>query len=55
MINFEIRILKRISDNKGTEYIHQFRIKDVWVDSSTTTPVPRDWSEWKDVPIVFED
>ena len=53
---FELQFVRRMSYNsrEGTIKVLQFRTKDKHVESSTTTPAPRAWTDWKDVPIVGE-
>lgn len=55
---FELRFIERasISPTKHTATVKvlQFRTKDKHRESSTTTPLPKAWSDWKDVPVVGE-
>lgn len=49
----ELRFERRPSTGiTSTVDILQIRIKDKRVESSTATPEPLAWSEWRDVPVV---
>ena len=54
---FELRFIEISprNDPSRTAKFLQFRTKDKHVESSTTTPEPLAWSDWKEVPLVKND
>jgi hypothetical protein len=53
---YQQRIIRIVNKNGDVvKDVHQFRTKTEHLESPTTTPVPKGWTEWQDVPVKVDE